>query len=1226
MWSRLRETVLANPRGTLVVLVLMTLLAGLGFKNAWLNNSYKASFEADDPKLLAMNDQEATYTKNDTVVVLVVPRQGDVFSRSNLVAIDTLTNRGWYAPFVLRVDSITNYNHAEGVGDDLVVAKPLEQPQSLSDAELARGRDIVRQTPELVGNLVAGDGRAAVVLMTFQLPENPIGEMPIISKFVHAEVDKLAAQYPQLEFHVTGTVENANAFTAAMIQDMSLLIPLGYGLMIAFLVILQRSFWAVVITLSVVTFTSVITMGVKCWLDGSINAINMFAPTMIMTVAIADCVHILSTFLQSYREGLSKTEAVRAALRHNFKAVLLTSVTTAIGFLGLNFHESPPYQEAGNIVAFGVIVAWVLSITLLPAMAIVLPIKPGKAQQGTQRFMLAWADLVAAHAGKVLAVGVLVCAGLMAFGLPRTELNEMFTEYLDDSFAFTRANNVLGERMGGIQRIMYSLDSGEEGGVSDPAYLARLDRFQQWLRQQPEITHVYAYTDVIKRLNRAMNGNDTAYYRLPETRELASQYSLVYELSLPQGQSLTNMVSLDKRKTLLTAVVRKTDSKALLALNARAEAWLQTNAPAAMHAQGAGLDLMFSTMAMNTIPDMVYGTFIDMAIVSVFILLVLRRWSLGWLSLVINLLPVGVAFGVWGFIDGRIGIGVAAVGSLAFGIIVDDTIHFLLHYKEFRHQGLSVEDAIRKIFTTTGMAMITTTVMLVAGFGILTFSHYSANSDLGLVTAMCMALAVGFDLALVPAWLIWWHRRRRKADAGAVLGRPIPAPDAGLLGHAPLLTQAEGGCAYMAMRDLRAAHGDIYQINLLGTPWVMVSDLDMIQRVLVTDREHYPKTGAAMDEMKAIFGDQGLLVTEGRQWLRQRQAAMPAFRHEPLLAMMTDMNAIARRACDELAGRHEFVAKEYLNRVALAIICQAGFDYRIADLMPAAGQVDPLREAQEQACAQLAKRLQRTKYWKQLPIPANFRLERLLAEQRRLIESIIAERKEGHEESKLMLDQFLKAVDDQQNKLPDEEVFQLTANFLAAGHETTGALLQWAMYYLATHPELQETLRQELHTVLDGRDEISFDDVKRLEQMNKFLQECLRLRPPIPLMVRSAAKDMELDGYLVKKDSVIGIMIGELQRDPKYWGSNADFFDPAHFDEDRVAARPQNAYAPFGIGPRICIGHRFTMLEAAVVFGHLLRHYRFHWLAGQTATPKLALVWSPRESLRFTVEPLLAGA
>lgn len=748
------KAVLRRPKITLFLLALLTLIVCVGFKNLWLSTSFKVSFEPTDPLLVAMNEQEQTFSKNDNMAVLIVAKDGNIFSREALSAIDEITKRGWQVPFAQRVDSLTNFNHAQSDGDSISVSPVLEDPANKTDEELAFGEKAILGSPELKGYLISPKAGSATVLITVQLPDNPTGEIKQVSDFVQAEVAKISPRYPSLEFYVTGTVEAANSFVDAMLKDMALLLPIGYGLMILSLTLLLRSFWATIITLTIVTTTTLLVVGGKCWFDGAITAVTMFAPTMIMTIAIADCVHVLACFLLYYRSGLSKHDAMARSLNENARAVFLTSITTAVGFASLNFHQSPPYRELGNLVVAGVMVAWLLVYFLLPALVMLLPIKPGKPQLSANKFTTAWADLVIKNPKKILTITLVASVLVIGFGMPRNEFNEMFTTYLDDSFAFKRANNKLNQEMGGIHRLIYSVDSGSDGGVYSPGYLRHVDAFSAWLKTQPGVSNVYSYADVMKRLNRAMHGNSQVEYRLPDTRELAAQYALVHEMSLSAGQDIANVVSMDKQKTMVTVVVSETDSKTLLTLNQRAEEWLKVNTPPAMHANGVGLDLMFSTMAMNNIPTMVYGTFLCMAVVSLIILVAMRSWSLGALSFCVNALPVAMAIGLWGFINGRIDIGVAAVGTLAFGIVVDDTIHFMHNYKHYRNDGLSAEEAVRRVFTSSGLAMITTTTALVFGFGILSFSHYSANANMGFLTATCMILAILFDLFTLPAVLI----------------------------------------------------------------------------------------------------------------------------------------------------------------------------------------------------------------------------------------------------------------------------------------------------------------------------------------------------------------------------------------------------------------------------------------------------------------------------------------
>jgi len=1237
----LMEWMLAKPKQVLFWIFIITIAACIGYKNTALNSSYKSFFDADDSLLIAMNKQEATYSKYDNILIIVGTDEADLFTPSALQALQTLTAASWQAPYSSRVDSISNYNHTQGLEDELLVTQILAEADQLSATEIRSAKDIIMSTPSLVGNYISADAKAATVFITFSVSDNPLKESIEISEHFHRLVEQVKQQHPELEFHITGTIENAAAFTDATVQDVLTLIPLAYIIMVVLLVVLMRSIWATVITLTLVTFTTMITMGLKTWVNGDINSINSFAPTMIMTIAVADCVHIFVSFFQHYRAGQVKHAAMRLALSQNFKSILLTSITTAIGFACLNFHQSPLYRELGNIVALGVMVAFFLSLTLLPAVVMLLPIKAGPAQSKSKYFMLAWSDLLINQHKKILAISLTVILLLISLGLPKNELNEMFTEYMDESYSFRQANDFLNERIGGLHRLLYSIDSGEENGIHSAEYLTLLESYSNWLRQQPEVAFVASYSDIQKRINKAMNANQDSFYRVPEDKALASQYALLYELSLPYGQGLTNIVSLKKNSTLLIAVLFESDSNSMIRFNQRAEQWLIDHTPASMHSQGAGLDLMFSKMAQQNIPSMVFGTFFTMLLISLILIFALRSWSLGFISVLTNILPALLAFSIWGLVDGRIGIGVAAVATLTLGLVVDDTIHFLHRFNQARRQGKSVEDAIRETLSTTGMAMLTITLVFAGGFGALSFSHYSANADLGLMTAVTIIIALIMDLVVLPAWLL---SRSHKINSHEInsqkthltennfpVGKTVPMPAKGLLGHLPLMANGDHGCLYDSMLRLRESHGDIFQLEILNQPWVVVSDRQMIQQILVKDRDNFPKTGDAVDEMKAIGGDLGILVTEGKQWLRQRQLVMPAFRPEQLKSMMVDMNEISHRAVEQLSTevitktevktRTEVEAKDFLNRIALAIICHVGFDYRIASFQ-SDEQTDPLLEAQEIQCKELMKRIQRTKYWKKLPLPSNYRLDKMMQIQRVIFQDIIKEHTEGRAESKVLMQQLLTATDDAGENICEDELIQLVHSFIAAGHETSGAFLQWTLYYLATHPQLQEQVREELNAVVGDEKDISYEHYQNLSLMDRVLKESLRLRPPIPIMLRSTADDLILGDYAVKKDTPILIMLGAMQKDAKYWGPGANFFDPSNFDKEVEAQRERFVYAPFGLGPRICVGHRFTMIEATVILGQLLRSYRFSWPEGQSVEPILSLVWTTKKSMNFIIKPI----
>lgn len=1230
---------LTKAHRVLIGLIILLILSCLGYKNVSLDVSYQSFFDDDDALLQAMIHQESTYSKYDNMLILVGAKDGTVFTPQTLHALHQLTEQAWLLPYASRVDSILNFNHIDVMDDELSInhlfdtqgevrVLPESIPEIFSERNIQRAQDIIMSNSSLVGNYISEDGATATVFITFEMSENPVNEPKTISTALHQMVENVRESNPNLIVHVTGTIENSVAFMDATVQDVMTLIPLAYAIMVVLLVVLLKSVWGTIITLTVVSLVTLITMGIKTWVNGDINSINAFAPTMIMTIAVADCIHILVSFFQSYRSGLTKADAINQSLRTNFKAILLTSVTTAIGFACLNFHASPLYRELGNIVALGVMIAFAISVTVLPAFIMMLPIKPGRTQQRKSNFMVKWAELTINHHRNILWCFFIGIVLVIAYGLPKNTLNEKFTEYLDDSFSFREANDFLSERIGGLHRILYSLESGKSHGVNTTEYLTHLDQFSIWLKAQPEVAFVASYGDIQKRINKAMNGDQPEFYRIAQSDELISQFSLLYELSLPYGQELTNIVNLDKSSSLLVCILYETDSNTLIAFNDRAQAWLKAHTPESMHAEGTGLDLMFSKMAQQNIPAMVYGTFYSMLFISLILLVALKSWTLGVVSVFTNILPALLAFSFWGMVDGMIGIGVAAVATLTLGLVVDDTIHFLHRFNLAIRSGKSVEAAISTTLSSAGVAMLVITAVFAGGFAVLSASHYSANADLGLMTSVTILIAVLIDLILLPALLLQLYRNRSENHVSiGKQGKSVPKPEKGLLGHLPLMAHGEHGCLYDSLMKVREEQGDIFQLDILNKPWVVVSDHSMIQSILIKEREHFPKAGDAVDEMKSIGGDLGILVTEGKQWLRQRQLVMPAFRPEQLKSMMTDMNAISHEAVKHLqneigqATSFEFEGSDFLNRVALAIICHVGFDYRIASFK-SDENIDPLLEAQELQCKELMKRIQRTKYWKKLPLPSNYRLDKMMAIQYQIFKDIIQQHAEGQAESKVLMNQLMTALDDDGQHISEDELIQLVHSFIAAGHETSGAFLQWTLYYLATHPELQQALRQEILDVMGGEEDVSYEHYQSMEIMDKVLKESLRLRPPIPIMLRSAGEDVQLEGYAIKKDTPILLMLGALQKDKRYWGDKAEFFDIDHFDKEAEAKRERFVYAPFGLGPRVCVGHRFAMIEATVILAQLLKRYQFSWVEGQNLEPILSLVWTTKKPMRFNVSPI----
>jgi predicted RND superfamily exporter protein len=357
---------------------------------------------------------------------------------------------------------------------------------------------------------------------------------------------------------------------------------------------------------------------------------------------------------------------------------------------------------------------------------------------------------------KILLWGTSLITIALIACIPRNELNDQYVNYFDRSVDFRRATDFAVAAFGGLNPIDYSLPAGQSGGISNPAYLQKLEQFAEWLRSQPDVTHVDTITDVMKRLNKNMHGDDPAWYRIPDSRELAAQYLLLYEISLPFGLDLNNQINVDKSATRLTVTLKGLPTtKEMMAFEQRSEQWLRENTPPTMHAEATGSTIMFAYLGDRNIRSMLKGNIISLLLISLVVIAVLRSLKIGLISLIPNLVPAGLAFGVWGIMVGQVGLSLSAVATMTYGIVVDDTIHFLSKYLHGRRKkGMTVEDAVRYAFSTVGLAAWLTSLILVAGFSVLVFSAFELNSGMGLLTAITIAFAALCDLFLLPPLLL----------------------------------------------------------------------------------------------------------------------------------------------------------------------------------------------------------------------------------------------------------------------------------------------------------------------------------------------------------------------------------------------------------------------------------------------------------------------------------------
>lgn len=747
-----------------VILTTLCFVTAATFGTQYLSfkSDYRMFFSEDNPQLIAFDKLQKTFSKSENILFVIAPQQPEVFTPKVLKAVANLTEMAWQIPFANRVDSITNFQHSEAVDDDLSVHDLVENPETLTASQTLKIKNIALNEPLLVNRLISKDGTTTGINVTVRMPENSQNtNVPLIAEKARKMATHIQSIVPGLDIRITGSVMMDNAFGEASEQDGQVLIPVMISIVVISLWILLRSFTATLLTTVIIAFSIAIALGLAGWLKMALSPTSVASPNIILTLAVADCVHLLSGFYRRARGGIDKKQAIMESFKANFYAVLLTSLTTAIGFLSMNFSDAPPFRDLGNITAIGVFSAYILATTFLISMMTFLPVSQRMSVKKKTCAMEGFVAFLIRRTNSILIVSSLLIASLLTF-IPSIELNDEFVKYFDKSIDFRVATDFATDRLTGIYYIDFAVDSGQPSGISKPEYINRLEQFSNWLRAQPEVLHVFSITDIIKRLNKNMHGDDPAFYKLTDNKTLTAQYLFLYEMSLPFGLDLNDRIDIDKSSTRLTATLKNLSSQEVLDLENRSRDWIESNGFDIETTYATGTTIMFAHIGQRNIQTMLIGTVIALLLISLILIIALRSIKIGFISLIPNLVPAAMAFGLWGLLVGQVGLAVSVVAAMTLGIVVDDTVHFLSHYLHAKRTlQQNTETAVHYAFSNVGTALLITSFVLVAGFSVLAFSSFEINASMGALTAIAIVFALVADFLFLPTLLLKVERLKK---------------------------------------------------------------------------------------------------------------------------------------------------------------------------------------------------------------------------------------------------------------------------------------------------------------------------------------------------------------------------------------------------------------------------------------------------------------------------------
>lgn len=480
------------------------LVAGFatGLPKLKLSTNLEVFFAEGDPQLKAYDAVRDTYTRDDNIFLVFVPENGQVFTPENLAIVEELTEKAWSTPHAIRVDSVSNFQHTAALGDDLQVSPLVEDAMNMSLEDIARAREIAVNEPLISGKLITPSAHMTALNITIELPNiDRSKEIPEAVAYVRELRKELQAKHPGSDLKITGKVAGNLSFTEAALYDMSTIVPLALAIALlciaGFLYMSSGSVLTGIMgtfaTILVIIGSVVIGLGGAGWAGIEVSPPVSNAPTVILTLAVADCMHLLVSYFQARREGVGNRDAVAYTLKLNRQPVFLTSLTTVIGFLALNFSDAPPFKDLGNTVAIGIVAAWALSMLLLPALLAILPLPVKPKSDGQSQAMESLANTVLARPRTFFTISVLIIVAA-ASGIPKNQLYDVWAEYFHPSTQIRQDSDFARAHLNGFNTLEFNLGAGESGGVADPDYLQTLEDFANWLREQPEVMHVTSFT------------------------------------------------------------------------------------------------------------------------------------------------------------------------------------------------------------------------------------------------------------------------------------------------------------------------------------------------------------------------------------------------------------------------------------------------------------------------------------------------------------------------------------------------------------------------------------------------------------------------------------------------------------------------------------------------------------------------------------------------------------
>lgn len=763
------------------------------------DTSTEGFLHKNDPTLRAYNTFRDQFGRDEVVIIGIESENiWDLTFLARLKALHEQLEDG--VPYLDDITSLINARDTRGEADALVVEDFFEiWPQDGTDLDVLKARAI--SNPLYKNLLLTENGRFTTIMIkthsvstrghesdvlegfgdidpapstTAPDPSKKVYLTDIENSEVVQSVKEIASKHDQAGFriHIAGSPVVTHFLKRTMMKDMRKFMGLAVATVAICLFLMFRRISGVLFPLVIVMVSLLSTLGLMAATGTPIKLPTQILPSFLLAVGVGTSVHILAIFFQRFNQTGQKEAAIAHALGHSGLAIVMTNVTTAAGLMSFSTSAVAPIADVGVFAGIGVLIAFINTIVLLPALLALVPLKKKKSGGSLQhltvmdRFLSGVSHFSTSYPKTILiGCGVVVCGSLVLTS--RIQFSHDPLRWFPEKNAIRVASEMLDHELRGTVNLEVIVDTAKENGLYDPELLNRLDAAALFSEAQAYgavfVGKAWSVTTILKEINQALNENQEAFYRVPQDRKLVAQEFLLFENS--GSDDLEDVVDSQFSKARFTLKGPFKDALQYATLLDRVEQYFKKHFPET-DITLTGMMVLLSKTIDHAVRSMVKSYVTAVIVITILMVILIGKVRIGLLSMIPNLIPILMMLGIIGATPITMDLFTMMVASIAIGLAVDDTIHFMHNFRRYYEQTGDPKQAVHKTLMTTGRAMLVTSIVLSIGFFIFVFATMNNLLNFGVLTSFTILMALGADYLVAPALMVLVNRPRKGQPEG----------------------------------------------------------------------------------------------------------------------------------------------------------------------------------------------------------------------------------------------------------------------------------------------------------------------------------------------------------------------------------------------------------------------------------------------------------------------------